>query len=149
MKFLVINGPNLDMLGSREPSIYGSETLAEIEEYTIDKVSELAKNMNITIDWFQSNSEGDIVTRIGQFSSEDYDGLVINPAAYTHTSVAIADSLKMCSTTIVEVHLSNTHAREEMRKTKLTTSYASIVIEGAKKNVYSLAIMSLLMDKIN
>ncbi len=92
-KFLVINGPNLNFLGKREPEIYGSLSLKEIQEYTEKRVHSFCKYVNI--DWFQSNLEGEIVDRIQKASLESLDALIINPAAYSHTSVAILDALKL------------------------------------------------------
>lgn len=147
MKLLVINGPNLDMLGVREPEIYGKETLPQIIKHT-EKVLSGYKCDDldqVELEWYQSNSEGDLVSKIGQAAKGGHKGIIINPAAYTHTSVAICDALKICQFPIVEVHLSNTNSREEMRKNKITTQSVNMVIEGAGKNVYALAVLSLLI----
>jgi 3-dehydroquinate dehydratase-2 len=120
MKILVINGPNLNMLGIREPDIYGKSTYADlcrmIEEHCADK--------NVSAEIYQSNYEGDIVTKIQQALGA-FDGIVINPAAYTHTSVAILDALKAVSIPAVEVHLSDVNAREPFRH----ISYAGMACE--------------------
>lgn len=110
MKFLIINGPNLNMLGIREKNIYGSETY----EGLLDFIREVCKKEDIQADFFQSNHEGAIVDEI-QRAYGLYDGIVINPAAYTHTSVAILDALKAVSIPACEVHLSNIYEREEFR----------------------------------
>ncbi len=110
MKFLIINGPNLNMLGIREKNIYGSETY----EGLLDFIREVCKKEDIQADFFQSNHEGAIVDEI-QRAYGLYDGIVINPAAYTHTSVAILDALKAVSIPVCEVHLSNIYEREEFR----------------------------------
>ena len=110
MKFLIINGPNLNMLGIREKNIYGSETY----EGLLDFIREVCKKEDIQVDFFQSNHEGAIVDEI-QRAYGLYDGIVINPAAYTHTSVAILDALKAVSIPACEVHLSNIYEREEFR----------------------------------
>lgn len=110
MKFLIINGPNLNMLGIREKNIYGSETY----EGLLDFIREVCKKEDIEADFFQSNHEGAIVDEI-QRAYGLYDGIVINPAAYTHTSVAILDALKAVSIPACEVHLSNIYEREEFR----------------------------------
>ena len=140
-KFLIINGPNLNMLGSREPEIYGSMTLDQIKEYTQSELS----NKNCHLDWYQSNIEGEIVDRIQQASKQDFKALVINPGAYSHTSVAILDALKLLKIPIIEVHLSNTHTREEFRQVKLTAKSSTIVMEGLGKNSYLMAIFSQLL----
>jgi len=141
-KFMIINGPNLNMLGTREPEIYGSLTLAEIQNYTetnIDKQS-------IKLEWFQSNIEGEIVSKIQELTkTPDFNGLVINPAAYSHTSVAIYDALMLLQIPIVEVHLSNTHKREEFRQIKITARAAKYCMEGLGKNAYLMAIKTLLL----
>ncbi|MFI5390858.1 MAG: type II 3-dehydroquinate dehydratase [Bacteriovoracales bacterium] len=140
-RFLIINGPNLNMLGEREPQVYGDETLSQIMEYTQKKL----ENFPVEIEWFQSNNEGDIVTKIQDAVKKNYKAMVINPAAYSHYSLAILDALKMIPFPIVEVHLSNTHKREEFRKTKLTAMASTIIMEGLGKNSYFLAIYSQLI----
>ncbi len=129
------------MLGEREPQIYGDETLFQIMEYTQKKL----ENFPVEVEWFQSNSEGEIVTKIQDAVKKNYKALVINPAAYSHYSVAILDALKMIPFPIVEVHLSNTHKREEFRKTKLTAMASTIIMEGLGRNSYFLAIYSQLI----
>lgn len=144
-KFLVINGPNLNFLGKREPEIYGDLSLEEIQEYTEKKVSSFYKCVNI--EWFQSNLEGEIVERIQKASQEGFDGLIINPAAYSHTSVAILDALKLIEYKVVEVHLSNTYNRETFRHTRLTAKSSDAIIEGFGKEVYFLSIISQLTEE--
>ena len=144
-KFLVINGPNLNFLGKREPEIYGNLSLKEIQEYTEKKVSSFCKYVNI--EWFQSNLEGEIVERIQKASQEALDGLVINPAAYSHTSVAILDALKLIEYKVVEVHLSNTYNRESFRHTRLTAKSSDAIIEGFGKEVYFLSIISQITEE--
>lgn len=117
MKFLIINGPNINMLGIREPNVYGNQTFAQLEQYIID----ICKEENITADLFQSNHEGAIVDKI-QSAFQNVDGVIINPAAYTHTSIAILDALKSVALPCVEVHLSDISQREEFRK----VSYAGM-----------------------
>ena len=126
MKILVINGPNLNMLGIREPDIYGKEDFAALERFIRDSAKELL--LDVTL--FQSNHEGEIVDVI-QSAYRVYDGIVINPAAYTHTSVAILDALKAVGIPTVEVHLSDINTREEFRK----FSYVSMI---AKKTICGL-----------
>ena len=111
MKILVINGPNLNMLGIREPGIYGKNTFADL----LALLDETAAQLGIQVEQFQSNHEGDIVDKI-QWAYGNVDGIVINPAAYTHTSVAILDALKAVSIPAVEVHISDVDAREPFRQ---------------------------------
>ena len=144
-KFLVINGPNLNFLGKREPEIYGNLSLKEIQEYTEKKVSSFCKYVNI--EWFQSNLEGEIVERIQRASQENLNGLIINPAAYSHTSVAILDALKLIEYKVVEVHLSNTYNRESFRHTRLTAKSSDAIIEGFGKEVYFLSVISQLTEE--
>ena len=110
MKILVINGPNLNMLGIREPGIYGSETYATL----LDKISAHAKKRGVSVDFFQSNHEGALVDRI-QEAFGSTDGIVINPGAYTHTSIALLDALKAVAIPAVEVHISDVSKREALR----------------------------------
>ena len=126
MKILVINGPNLNMLGIREPDIYGAQTFAALEDF----IRAAAKELGHEVVLFQSNHEGAIVDTI-QAAYGVFDGIVINPAAYTHTSVAILDALKAVSIPTVEVHLSDINSRDEFRK----FSYVSLV---AKKTICGL-----------
>ena len=126
MKILVINGPNLNMLGIREPDIYGAQSFAALEAFIKDSASKL--NLDVTL--YQSNHEGAIVDVI-QAAYKAYDGIIINPAAYTHTSVAILDALKAVAIPTVEVHLSDINTREEFRK----HSYVSLI---AKKTICGL-----------
>ena len=117
MKILVINGPNINMLGIREPGIYGKNTFAEL----LKLLEDTAREENLEIQQYQSNHEGDLVDKI-QWAYGKVDGIVINPAAYTHTSVAILDALKAVSIPAVEVHISDVDAREPFRK----VSYAGL-----------------------
>lgn len=137
-KIAIINGPNLNMLGKRERDIYGNDSLQDIIDFTESKF----KQTDLVLEWFQSNIEGEIVEKIQELSSGDYDALIINPAAYSHTSVAIYDALKLLKIPIVEVHLSNIHAREEFRQTMLTAKAASIIMGGLGKTVYYHAILT-------
>lgn len=125
MKFLVINGPNLNFLGIREPNIYGAQTFAQLLHF----IEEAAGAEGVEVECFQSNHEGAIVDAIQQAYFNHIDGIVINPAAYTHTSVAILDALKAVNIPAVEVHLSDIYTREEFRH----VSYPSLV---CKKSIY-------------
>ncbi len=138
-KFLIINGPNLNMLGKREPEVYGSESLDEIAKWTEQKLLGQA-----SLEWFQSNIEGEIVSRIQHAHSENFDALVINPGGYAHTSVAIHDALKILKIPVIEVHLSQVYKREEFRHTLLTAKACSAIMSGLGKQSYYVAISSLL-----
>lgn len=136
MKILVIHGPNLNMLGIREPEIYGKITLAQINS----KLKQLAKKYKVELDIFQSNHEGDIVDRIGKAKKENVDAIIINPAAYTHTSVAIRDAISASGLPTVEVHLSNIYAREEFRHTSVIAPVCKGQISGLGPYSYYLAL---------
>jgi 3-dehydroquinate dehydratase II len=137
MKILVIHGPNLNILGKREPEVYGSLSLVDIE----DELKGLAEKGAFTIKFFQSNHEGEIVTKI-QEADGDFDALVINPAAFTHTSVAIRDALAAVALPAVEIHLSNIYSREEFRRTSLTAPVVKGVIMGFGKQSYILGVQA-------
>jgi 3-dehydroquinate dehydratase-2 len=143
MKIMVINGPNINMLGKREPEVYGSDSLDDVMQHTEEKIKKMG--LKVSLEWYQSNIEGEIVDKIQALFESDFKALVINPAAYTHTSVAIHDALKTLKIPIVEVHLSNTHAREEFRNTKLTSKAATIIMEGLGKDAYYMGIISQLL----
>jgi len=137
-KILVIHGPNLHLLGEREPDVYGKETMKGINEL----VSATAAELKLAVDFFQSNHEGEIVDQIGLAKSK-YDGILINPAAYTHTSVAIHDALKATPVPAVEVHLSNIYQREEFRRHSLTAPACAGQISGFGKTSYMLGLRAL------
>ena len=139
MKFLIINGPNLNMLGTREPEIYGTTTLDDINNELVDFSKTISNEIELI--FFQSNHEGEIVDKIQ--NAKDFDGIIINPAAYTHTSIAIADALKSIDTTAVEVHLSNISSREDYRKISYTAPNCKGVIAGFGKEGYKLALLGL------
>lgn len=138
MNILLVNGPNLGLLGTREPGVYGTETLADI----VAAVSRRAAELGVNIVDFQSDVEGEIVSRIGQ-ARGTVDGIIINPAAYTHTSVAIRDAISAVSIPTVEIHLSNTHRREEFRHTSLTAPVCLGQIMGFGSYGYILALEAL------
>lgn len=137
MKIAIINGPNLNLLGKREPDVYGSQSF---EQY-LGELRELFPN--VTFDYFQSNIEGEIVDRLQQVGF-GFDGIVLNPAAYTHTSVAIGDAIAAIKAPVVEVHISNVHAREEFRKLSHVSGKAAGSIIGLGLKGYELAIRWLI-----
>ena len=139
MKILVVNGPNLRLLGTREPSIYGRETLDDI----VSNLREFGAGRGVEVSAFQSDHEGELVEAIGAARGV-CDGIVINPAAYTHTSVAVRDALAACGVPAVEVHLSNTHKREPYRHTSLTVSVCVGQVMGFGGAGYLLALEGLL-----
>ena len=138
MKLLVIHGPNLNLLGKREPDVYGSLTMEEINR----SIGQLAGELGCSVTFFQSNSEGDLIDAI-QAAADDCDGILINPAAYTHTSIAIRDALSSIKLPFVEVHLSNIHRREEFRHTSLTAPLAVGQISGFGRDSYLLGLRAL------
>lgn len=125
IKILVIHGPNLNLLGKREPDIYGKVTINEINK----KLKDLAKKQKVQLEIFQSNHEGEIVDKIGS-AKDKFDSLLINPAAYTHTSVAIRDAILATNIPAVEVHLSNIYAREDFRHNSLIGPVAKGQVSG-------------------
>jgi 3-dehydroquinate dehydratase-2 len=135
---LVIHGPNLNMLGTREPDIYGHQTLKEINA----ALTANAERLRLHIETFQSNHEGDMVDKIQQ-AHDSFHGIIINPAAYTHTSIAIRDALSMLSIPVVEVHLSNIYKREHFRQTSMMSAVVSAQISGFGSYGYLLALEGL------
>ncbi|GAB5472124.1 MAG: type II 3-dehydroquinate dehydratase [Maribacter sp.] len=140
MKLIIINGPNLNLLGKREPEVYGNKTF---EDY----FAELQiKFKNVQLEYFQSNIEGELISRIQEVGFS-YAGIVLNAASYTHTSVGIGDAVKAVETPVVEVHISNTHKREEFRHVSYISSGAKGVILGFGLQSYDLAIQAFIDSK--
>ncbi len=137
-KVLIINGPNLNLLGTREPGIYGSQTLEDIN----NKVIEEAKKLGIQVSFFQSNHEGEIIDKI-HAARGTFDAIIINPGAYTHYSYAISDAIKAVMIPTVEVHLSNIHAREEFRSKSVTAPVCVGQISGFGSKGYLLALNAI------
>ena len=137
MNILIINGPNLNLLGKREPTIYGN---ASFEDY-FESLKERFVKVNLT--YFQSNIEGEIIDKLHEVGF-DYDGIVLNAAAYTHTSVGIGDAVKAIETPVIEVHISNVHAREEFRHTSYIAPNVKGIIAGFGLKSYDLAIQSFM-----
>ncbi|MBQ0104685.1 MAG: type II 3-dehydroquinate dehydratase [Armatimonadetes bacterium] len=138
MKIKIINGPNLNMLGMREPHIYGKETLEDINE----EIKAFAQKKNIEVSFFQSNSEGDIIDEIQKSYKENCNGIIINPGAYTHYSYAIRDAVASVPVPVVEVHLSNIYGREDFRFKSVIAPVCRGQISGFGKKVYFLALLS-------
>ena len=139
-KILIINGPNINMLGIREKEIYGNNTYQDL----LDLISDYVKNKNVEVEFFQSNHEGALVDKIQEAYFKKIDGIVINPAAYTHTSIAILDALKATKIPTIEVHISNVAEREEFRKISYIRQYCVKSIIGEGFNGYLHAIDELL-----
>ncbi len=138
MRILVLHGPNLNLLGTREPAIYGKLSFTEIN----NAISSLAAELGIEITIFQSNSEGTLIDMIHS-AIGSYDGILINPAAYTHTSVAIRDALSASALPVVEVHLSNIHSREEFRAKSFIAPVAVGQISGFGQDSYLLGLRAI------
>ncbi len=137
-RVLVIHGPNLNMLGKREPDIYGKVTLDEIDSH----LKELGQSLGLVVETFQSNHEGAIVEKI-QAAVETQNGLIINPAAYTHTSIAIRDALLLLAIPIIEVHLSNIYKRGSFRRKSMIADVATAQISGLGANGYNMALEAI------
>ena len=137
MKIIIINGPNLNLLGKREPEIYGSQTFESFYQSLQEKFN------TIDIDFYQSNIEGELIAKIQEVGFS-YDGIVLNAAAYTHTSIGIGDAVKAISTPVIEVHISNTFARESFRHQSFISPNAQGVIIGFGLQSYQLALQSFL-----
>ncbi len=134
-KILIINGPNLNLLGSREKNFYGDTTLKKIESLC----DQHCKKIEIECMFFQSNHEGEIIEKIHS-ADKDFDGIIINPAAFTHTSIAILDALRATSKPKIEIHISNIYSREDYRRKSITSEAVNGVICGFGENGYVLAI---------
>ena len=138
MRILIINGPNLNLLGQREEDIYGKDTLDDIMKNCKKK----GKEANVEIDFYQSNYEGEIINKLHEVE-KSYDGLIINPAAFTHSSIAILDSLRAIKKPKIEIHLSNIYSREEYRKKSITSEGVDGLICGFGGNSYILGIEAI------
>jgi len=138
MKILIIHGPNLNMLGKREPEVYGNAKLADINR----QLKKEARKLKTDVDFFQSNSEGDIVSEI-QNALNNFDGIIINPGAYTHTSIAIRDSILSVGIPVIEVHISNIYKREDFRQKSFISGVSVGVISGLGINSYILGLRGM------
>lgn len=139
MKILVVHGPNLNLLGSREPEVYGSETLSQINS----DISSFASTIDVETLFFQSNHEGALIDRIHSAREEGVSGIVINPGGLTHTSVSLRDALASVAIPVAEVHLSNIHAREEFRHHSYITPIAVGIVSGFGSSGYKMALQGL------
>ena len=139
MNILVINGPNLNLLGIRQPNIYGVDTLADIENWINDEL----RNRNINVQWYQSNHEGKILDRLHRAMKDKNDGIIINPGAYTHYSYAIRDAISAISIPTIEVHLSDIKSREKFRQASVIEDVCLEQISGLGKNGYLEAVYDL------
>ena len=136
-RILIINGPNLNMLGKREPEVYGRTTLKELEKKCVNE----SKRLDLNISFLQSNSEAKIIDKIQK--SQDYDGFIINAGAFTHTSIAIHDALKILEIPKIEVHISNIYNREDFRKKSFISPAVNGIIAGFGIDVYLMALRSM------
>ncbi len=143
MKIMVINGPNLNLLGLREPAIYGRETYADL----IEKIRIYAEKIGVEVEFYQSNHEGDLVDYI-QSAYGNFDGIVINPGAYTHTSIALLDAVKAVGVPTVEVHISDVNAREDFRRVSYIRAACIATVSGHGTNGYLEAIDRLISRKV-
>ena len=139
-RLLLLNGPNLNLLGQREPDHYGATTLGDIE----DNCRQLAIEAGHTLDCFQNNSEGTLIDRIHQASADGVDYILFNPGGYTHTSVALRDALAAVKIAFIEIHLSNVHAREPFRQHSYFSALATGVISGFGAQGYALALQAVI-----
>lgn len=137
-RILILNGPNLNLLHKRDPEIYGHSSFSKIEH----DCEKIAKELEVEVEFRQSNSEGEIVDII-QFALENYDGIIINAAAYTHTSVAIRDALEMFDKPKIELHISNIYKREEFRHHSFLSDVVDAVICGLGAHGYSIALLAI------
>lgn len=139
MKILVINGPNLNLLGKREPEIYGKQTLEDL----CDVIRAHSVSLNAECDFFQSNCEGELVSAVQRVLTEGYDGCILNAGAYTHYSYALRDAISAVEKPVIEVHISNVHAREEFRRTSVISPVCKGVIAGFGFDSYLLALNAI------
>jgi 3-dehydroquinate dehydratase-2 len=138
-RILVLHGPNLNLLGQREPEVYGRQTLADID----GELARLADELNLEVESFQSNHEGDLIDRIHAAANEDFSGIIINPGGLTHTSVALRDAISSIELPVIEAHLSNIHARESFRNHSYVAGVVVGQVSGFRAASYQLALRGL------
>jgi 3-dehydroquinate dehydratase-2 len=140
MKILVLNGPNLNLLGTREPEVYGTDSLEDIE----NNLQSLALKNSINIDFYQSNSENELIERLHKAKQDSVDYIIINPGAFTHTSIALRDAFLGVNIPFIEVHISNIYSREEFRKKSYLSDISKGLITGLGVAGYEFALLSIL-----
>tara|TARA_B100000683_G_scaffold96740_1_gene95483 strand:- start:95 stop:526 length:432 start_codon:yes stop_codon:yes gene_type:complete len=140
MNILVLNGPNLNLLGSREPEVYGTDTLEDIEK----NLNSIAKEHNVNINFYQSNSENELINKLHAAKVEKIDAIIINPGAFTHTSIALRDAFLGVNIPFIEVHISNIYKREEFRKKSFLSDISEGLITGLGVNGYEFALLSII-----
>ena len=140
MNILVLNGPNLNLLGTREPEVYGTDTLQDIE----NKLQSIAQENNVKIDFYQSNSETDLIDALHKSKQDDVNFIIINPGAFTHTSIALRDAFLGVNIPFIEVHISNIYSREEFRKKSFLSDISQGLITGLGVGGYEFALLSIL-----
>ena len=140
MNILVLNGPNLNLLGSREPEVYGTDTLKDIEE----NLKSISKNHNVNIRFYQSNSENELINELHTAKQKNVDAIIINPGAFTHTSIALRDAFLGVDIPFIEVHISNIYRREEFRKKSFLSDISEGLITGLGVSGYEFALLSII-----
>ena len=140
MNILVLNGPNLNLLGTREPEVYGTDSLKDIEE----NLKSISKSHNVNIRFYQSNSENELINELHTAKQENVDAIIINPGAFTHTSIALRDAFLGVNIPFIEVHISNIYCREEFRKKSFLSDISEGLITGLGVNGYEFALLSII-----
>tara|TARA_B100000035_G_scaffold75126_1_gene62391 strand:+ start:906 stop:1337 length:432 start_codon:yes stop_codon:yes gene_type:complete len=140
MNILVLNGPNLNLLGSREPEVYGTDTLEDIEK----NLKSIAKEQNVNINFYQSNSENELINKLHAAKEEKIGAIIINPGAFTHTSIALRDAFLGVNIPFIEVHISNIYKREEFRKNSFLSDISEGLITGLGVKGYEFALLSII-----
>ena len=140
MNILVLNGPNLNLLGTREPEVYGTNSLKDIEE----NLKSISKNHNVNIRFYQSNSENELINELHTAKQENVDAIIINPGAFTHTSIALRDAFLGVEIPFIEVHISNIYCREEFRKKSFLSDISEGLITGLGASGYEFALLSII-----
>ena len=140
MNILVLNGPNLNLLGTREPEVYGTDTLKDIEE----NLKSISKNHNVNVRFYQSNSENELINELHTAKQENVDAIIINPGAFTHTSIALRDAFLGVGIPFIEVHISNIYRREEFRKKSFLSDISEGLITGLGVSGYEFALLTII-----
>ena len=143
MKLLILNGPNLNRIGKREPDIYGHETLEDVEK----KLTMIAEKQSMDLDFFKSNTEGVLIDRIHEAADDGTDGIIFNPGAFTHYSIALRDAIASTDVPAIEVHISNIHTRESFRQTSVIAPVCIGQLTGFGTDGYTLALQAFLLRR--